>query len=97
MNYESPLNEGLYPFEVLAFLDRVEVKVADMGSFTPGEVSSGDKDGEPYISTHVYAQDKDDAVLLAASLNPVTHEAVQARLDERRRAVMNTSYMRNKK
>jgi len=92
-NYESPMNERLYPFEVLAFLDRVEARAADMGSFTPGEVSSGDKDGEPYISTHVYARDKDDAILLAASLNPVSHEDVQAWLDERRRAVMNTSYM----
>ncbi len=96
MNYESPLSEGLHPFEVLAFLDRVEARVADMREFTPGEVSCGDRDGEPCMSTYVYARDKDDAIILAASLNPVSHEDVQALLDERRRLVMNTSYMGNK-
>ena len=91
-----PLNEGLRPFEVQAFLDRVEVAAADMSSFTPGSVRNGMRKGDDCLLTHVYARDKDDALLLAAALNSVDHEDVQARLDERRRFVMNTSYMENK-
>lgn len=81
-----------YPFEVQAFLDRVEVVAADMSCFTPGAVQRGMRNGEECLLTHVYAPDEYEAILLAASLNPVSHEAVQALLDERRKCVENASY-----